>query len=99
MVRLLADVRLSQKQYPSALYLYRMAIERAPDMRGLHHAIAAGLVAADQPFTDIAQYIGGLDAARLVRIERLRLRRQRAMQRWQLFVDGTGTGGEQEERR
>lgn len=40
MVRLLAQVRLEQKQYPSALYLYRLALERAPEMRGLHASIA-----------------------------------------------------------
>ena len=40
MVRLLADLRLAQKQYPSALYLYRTALDRAPTMRGLHAGAA-----------------------------------------------------------
>ena len=40
MVRLLADLRLAQQQYPSALYLYRLANEREPSMRGVHAAMA-----------------------------------------------------------
>jgi predicted Zn-dependent protease len=40
MVRLLADLRASQQQYPSALYLYNQALERDPSMRGLHAGLA-----------------------------------------------------------
>ncbi len=40
MIRLIADARLAQRQYPSALHLYRLALERDPEMRGLHASIA-----------------------------------------------------------
>ncbi len=40
MVRLIADARFAQRQYPSALYLYRLAIERDPKLRGPHAAVA-----------------------------------------------------------
>jgi predicted Zn-dependent protease len=40
MLRLVADTRLSQQQYPSAFFLYREALNRAPEMRGLHAAVA-----------------------------------------------------------
>ena len=40
MLRLLADLRVSQQQYPSAFYLYSQALERAPEMRGLHAGLA-----------------------------------------------------------
>jgi predicted Zn-dependent protease len=40
MLRLLADLRASQQQYPSAFYLYQQAIERDPKMRGLHAGLA-----------------------------------------------------------
>lgn len=40
MLRLVADARLGQQQYPSAFFLYREALERAPEMRGLHAALA-----------------------------------------------------------
>lgn len=40
MVRLIADLRTSQQQYPSAFYLYRRALELNPKMRGLHAGLA-----------------------------------------------------------
>jgi predicted Zn-dependent protease len=41
MLRILADLRVSQQQYPSAFYLYHQALERDPSMRGLHAGLAA----------------------------------------------------------
>ena len=40
MLRLVGDIRFGAGQYPSAFYLYRQALEREPDRRGLHAAIA-----------------------------------------------------------
>lgn len=40
-LRLLADMRFSQQQYPSAYFLYREALDRKPGWRGLHAVIAA----------------------------------------------------------
>lgn len=40
MLRLVADMRLAQQQYPSAFYLYQQALERAPEMRGLHAGLS-----------------------------------------------------------
>ncbi len=40
MLRLVGDLRLSQQQHPSALFLYREALDRDPAMRGLHAAVA-----------------------------------------------------------
>ena len=40
MVRLVADMRVSQQQYPSAFFLYRQALQRDPKMRGLHAGLA-----------------------------------------------------------
>lgn len=40
MLRLVAELRLAQQQYPSAFYLYQQALERDPGMRGLHAGLA-----------------------------------------------------------
>ena len=40
-VRLLAESRMSTAQYPSALYLFRQALEREPGVRSLHESVAA----------------------------------------------------------
>ena len=40
-VRLLAESRMSTAQYPSALYLFRQALEREPGVRPLHESVAA----------------------------------------------------------
>ncbi len=39
-LRLLARARLAGEQYPSALYLFRQALARAPGERSLHEAVA-----------------------------------------------------------
>jgi len=41
MLALLADSRVTRRQYRSAFYLYRQALERNPAMGGIHTAIAA----------------------------------------------------------
>jgi predicted Zn-dependent protease len=41
MLRLVGDMRAQQQQYPSAFFLYKEALGRAPDMRGLHAGLAA----------------------------------------------------------
>ncbi|MEZ5362238.1 MAG: tetratricopeptide repeat protein [Bryobacterales bacterium] len=40
MLRLVGDMRLAQRQYPSAFFLFQQATERDPSMRGLHAALA-----------------------------------------------------------
>lgn len=40
MLRLVADLRFSTQQYPSAFYLYRQALDRKPGWRGLHSVLA-----------------------------------------------------------
>ena len=40
MLRLVGDTRFSTQQYPSAFYLYRQALDRKPDWRGLHSILA-----------------------------------------------------------
>ena len=40
MLRLIADLRMAQQQYPSAFFLYQQALERDPKMRGLHAGLA-----------------------------------------------------------
>src|SRR5439155_75204 len=37
---LVADARLRDRQFSSAFFLYRHALEKAPEMRGLHAAVA-----------------------------------------------------------
>jgi len=49
MLALVADVRETQKQYSSAYYLYRKALERRPDMRGLHAGLARVYRATGHP--------------------------------------------------
>jgi predicted Zn-dependent protease len=39
-ISLLAEARLREQQFSSAFYLYRRALERMPDLRGLHSAVA-----------------------------------------------------------
>lgn len=37
---LIAETRLREQQFSSAFYLYRQALEKMPDIRGLHQAVA-----------------------------------------------------------
>lgn len=41
MLRLLGHTRLAARQYPSALYLFRSALERQPGVRAIHEAVAS----------------------------------------------------------
>lgn len=49
LLRLLGHSRLMASQYPSALYLFRQALERAPGTRPLHEAIARIYDRTDHP--------------------------------------------------
>ena len=40
MAALLADTRVQQRQYRSAFYLYRQALEKTPDLEGIHAGLA-----------------------------------------------------------
>ncbi len=49
MLALVAEVRVTQKQYRSAYFLYREALKRRPDMRGLYAGLAAVYEATGHP--------------------------------------------------
>ena len=49
MLRFLGRAKLAARQYPSALYLFRSALERQPGVRAVHEAIAALYEGAGQP--------------------------------------------------
>lgn len=49
MLRLVGDMRASQRQYPSAFFLYRQALDRDPHMRGLHAGLAEVYRRTDRP--------------------------------------------------
>lgn len=49
MLALVGGVRITQQQYSSAFYLYKTALERKPDMRGAHAALAEVYRRTDHP--------------------------------------------------
>ncbi len=49
MLRFLGQTRLATRQYPSALYLFRSALERQPGVRAVHEAVASVYEGAGQP--------------------------------------------------
>ncbi len=49
MLALVAEVRVTQKQYRSAYFLYHEALKRRPDMRGLYAGLAAVYEATGHP--------------------------------------------------
>ena len=49
MLRFLGRTRLATAQYPSALYLFRTALERQPGVRAVHEAVASVYEGAGQP--------------------------------------------------
>ncbi|MCY4595986.1 MAG: tetratricopeptide repeat protein, partial [Bryobacterales bacterium] len=49
MLRFLGRTRLATAQYPSALYLFRTALERQPGVRAVHEAVASVYERAGQP--------------------------------------------------
>ena len=49
MLRFLGRTRLAARQYPSALYLFRSALERQPSIRAVHEAVASVYDGAGQP--------------------------------------------------
>lgn len=49
MLRILGQTRLAARQYPSALYLFRSALERQPGVRAVHEAVAEVYEGAGQP--------------------------------------------------
>lgn len=49
MLRFLGQARLAAQQYPSALYLFRGALEREPGVRAVHEAVASVYEGSGQP--------------------------------------------------
>lgn len=49
MLRILGRTKLAARQYPSALYLFRSALERQPGVRDVHEALALVYEGAGQP--------------------------------------------------
>lgn len=49
MLRILGRTKLADRQYPSALYLFRSALERQPGVRAVHEAVASVYEGAGQP--------------------------------------------------
>lgn len=49
MLRFLGQTKLATRQYPSALYLFRSALERQPGVRAVHEAVASVYEGAGQP--------------------------------------------------
>lgn len=49
MLRILGQTKLATRQYPSALYLFRGALERQPGVRAVHEAVAQVYEGAGQP--------------------------------------------------
>ena len=49
MLRLLGRTKLEARQYPSALYLFRTALERQPGVRAVHEALASVYEGAGKP--------------------------------------------------
>ena len=49
LLRILGRTRLAARQYPSALYLFRSALEKQPGVRAVHEAVAAVYEGAGQP--------------------------------------------------
>ena len=49
MLRYLGQTKLAARQYPSALYLFRSALERQPDVRAVHEAMASVYEGAGHP--------------------------------------------------
>ncbi len=49
MLRILGRTRLAARQYPSALYLFRSALETQPGVRAVHEAVASVYEGAGQP--------------------------------------------------
>ncbi len=49
MLRFLGQTKLAARQYPSALYLFRSALERQPGVRAVHEAVASVYEGAGQP--------------------------------------------------
>lgn len=49
MLRILGRTKLAARQYPSALYLFRTALERQPGIRAVHEAVASVYEGAGQP--------------------------------------------------
>ena len=49
MLRYLGRTKLAAQQYPSALYLFRSALERQPDVRAVHEAMASVYEGAGHP--------------------------------------------------
>ena len=49
MLRILGRTKLAARQYPSALYLFRTALERQPGVRAVHEAVASVYEGAGKP--------------------------------------------------
>ena len=49
MLRILGQTKLAARQYPSALYLFRSALERQPGVRAVHESVASVYEGAGQP--------------------------------------------------